>query len=240
MRRLAFSATLAIAVAMAPPARADDPDPAVAIAVGAATIFAGFAVGGTFIAATGDDAARNEAGWFLIESGFALAPLTSHAVVGEWGRGAAFAAVPTATTLGTIPVFLLNPASVDHGTLPQQRVMWGLFCTGPRRVDGGRHRHRVLALAGALHVAPVLGAGQRGDRRRGRAVRAAVLVLAVVSLAGSACATVPQNRRARLADPMMSLTDEPLDAARRQKLYDTREGAAGGDGAAAGGGCGCQ
>lgn len=63
---------------------------------------------------------------------------------------------------------------------------------------------------------------------------------AVVGLAVSACATVPQNRRARLADPMMSLTDEPLDAARRQKLYDTREGAAGGDGASAGGGCGCQ
>jgi hypothetical protein len=38
----------------------------------------------------------------------------------------------------------------------------------------------------------------------------------------------------------MSLTDEPMDAARRAKLYDTREGAAGGDGAAAGGGCGCQ
>jgi hypothetical protein len=59
-------------------------------------------------------------------------------------------------------------------------------------------------------------------------------------LATSACATVPQNRRARLADPMMNLNDEPLDAYRRQKLYDTREGAAGGDGAAAGGGCGCQ
>jgi hypothetical protein len=62
----------------------------------------------------------------------------------------------------------------------------------------------------------------------------------VVALGVSACATVPQNRRGRLADPMMQLTDEPLDAARRQKLYDTREGAAGGDGAAAGGGCGCQ
>ncbi len=57
---------------------------------------------------------------------------------------------------------------------------------------------------------------------------------------GAGCATVPQNRRARLADPMMSVTDEPLDAYRRQKLYDSREGAAGGDGAAAGGGCGCQ
>ncbi len=56
----------------------------------------------------------------------------------------------------------------------------------------------------------------------------------------SGCAAVPQNRRGKFADPMMNLNDEPLDAARRQKLYTTREGAAGGDGAAAGGGCGCQ
>jgi hypothetical protein len=63
-------------------------------------------------------------------------------------------------------------------------------------------------------------------------------ILAATILVG--CATVPQNRRAHLADPMMGLTGEPLDAARRQKLYDTREGAAGGDGASAGGGCGCQ
>jgi hypothetical protein len=68
----------------------------------------------------------------------------------------------------------------------------------------------------------------------------AIVSLFFVCAASSSCATVPQNRRVHLADPMMSLTDEPLDAARRQKLYDTREGAAGGDGAAAGGGCGCQ
>jgi uncharacterized protein DUF4266 len=68
--------------------------------------------------------------------------------------------------------------------------------------------------------------------------RAAAIVFGLASLAG--CATVPQNRRAHFADPMMSLTGEPLDAARHEKLYDTREGAAGGDGATAGGGCGCQ
>jgi hypothetical protein len=67
-----------------------------------------------------------------------------------------------------------------------------------------------------------------------------LLVGAIVAALSSACATVPQNRRARLADPMMNLNEEPLDAARHQKLYDTREGAAGGDGANAGGGCGCQ
>jgi uncharacterized protein DUF4266 len=71
-------------------------------------------------------------------------------------------------------------------------------------------------------------------------VRLVSSLLVLLAAATTACATVPQNRRARLADPMMNLNDEPLDAYRRQKLYDTREGAAGGDGTAAGGGCGCQ
>jgi hypothetical protein len=74
-----------------------------------------------------------------------------------------------------------------------------------------------------------------------RAVRglpAAGVCAAVALLAG--CATVPQNRRAHFADPMMELTPETLDAARQQKMYDSREGAAGGDGAPSGGGCGCQ
>lgn len=70
------------------------------------------------------------------------------------------------------------------------------------------------------------------------AMRTAALLLAVAASTG--CATVSQNRRAHFADPMMSLTGESTDAARREKLYDTREGAAGGDGATAGGGCGCQ
>lgn len=65
-----------------------------------------------------------------------------------------------------------------------------------------------------------------------------LVVLALLGAAG--CAIVPQNRRAHLADPIMALDHEPLDAYRRQKLYGVREGAAGGDGASAGGGCGCQ
>lgn len=73
--------------------------------------------------------------------------------------------------------------------------------------------------------------------KRGR-YRPVALSLVVSVL--SACSTVPQNRRARFADPMMNVHGEPLDAARRQKLYDTREGAAGGDGTTAGGGCNCQ
>lgn len=65
-------------------------------------------------------------------------------------------------------------------------------------------------------------------------------VLILLAMGTSACVIVPQNRRAKLADPMMNLRDDATDAYRRQKLYTTREGAAGGDGAAAGGGCSCQ
>jgi Domain of unknown function (DUF4266) len=54
------------------------------------------------------------------------------------------------------------------------------------------------------------------------------------------CAIVPQNRRAHLADPMMSFSDDATEAHRKQKFYSTREGAAGGDGLSAGGGCACQ
>jgi len=66
-----------------------------------------------------------------------------------------------------------------------------------------------------------------------------IALVAVVS-AMLSCAVVPQNRRAHLADPMMSVADGRLEAYRKQKLHTSREGAAGGDGTPAGGGCGCQ
>lgn len=75
--------------------------------------------------------------------------------------------------------------------------------------------------------------------RRARAGAATLLLIAAVG-SSTGCVVVPQNRRAKLADPMMSLSDPALEAHRKQKLYSTREGAAGGEGRAAGGGCGCQ
>ena len=70
-------------------------------------------------------------------------------------------------------------------------------------------------------------------------VAAALAALALICCAAG-CAAVPQNRRKHLADPMMGFELDAADAHKRQKLYSTREGAAGGDGAPAGGGCGCQ
>jgi starvation-inducible outer membrane lipoprotein len=61
-----------------------------------------------------------------------------------------------------------------------------------------------------------------------------------LALVSSGCVVVPQNRRAKLADPMMALSPDALEAQRKQKLYSSREGAAGGEGRSAGGGCACQ
>ena len=81
-------------------------------------------------------------------------------------------------------------------------------------------------------------APSRGGRRRARALALVAALLTLVSTAG--CAIVPQNRRKHLADPMMRFDTDALDAHAHQKLYSTREAAAGGDGVPAGGGCACQ
>lgn len=70
----------------------------------------------------------------------------------------------------------------------------------------------------------------------------AALHALVVSLlvAASGCVIVPQNRRSALADPLMQFDEDSLEHYKKSKFYSTREGAAGGDGSPAGGGCGCQ
>lgn len=67
------------------------------------------------------------------------------------------------------------------------------------------------------------------------------LAAAALAAALSGCVIVPQNRRVHLADPIMQFDEgDATEQHRKQKFYSTREGAAGGDGVAAGGGCGCQ
>jgi hypothetical protein len=153
---LVFTAVLLLAPASA---RAE-PDPVLAGVVGAATAFTGFAVGGTLMGVT-TNPATNMAGWLTMEGGFALAPFTAHAVVGEWWRGAAFSAVPTATTLGTVPVFLYNENAVLNGTLPQQRWMYVFMCSGIL-ASGVGVVDAVLASRRSVYLAPTLGGGNYG------------------------------------------------------------------------------
>lgn len=67
-----------------------------------------------------------------------------------------------------------------------------------------------------------------------------VVFAVMLALGATSCVRVAPYQRSHLADPMMSLQDDPLETYRKQKMYNTREGAAGGDGQAAGGGCGCN
>jgi len=64
-----------------------------------------------------------------------------------------------------------------------------------------------------------------------------VVVMLVVMATG--CVVVPQNRRRYLADPTMQ-DEGALEARARAKLHTSREGASGGNGQPAGGGCACS
>jgi hypothetical protein len=69
------------------------------------------------------------------------------------------------------------------------------------------------------------------------------LLLATAMLAVSGCSNiepwVKPYERDRLADPIMALDADPVSTYYIQHVYEAREGARGGEGAA-GGGCGCN
>ena len=73
--------------------------------------------------------------------------------------------------------------------------------------------------------------------------KAVRILLALVVLQGlSGCSIEPWVKpyeRDRLADPIMALDGDPVSMAYIQHVYEAREGARGGEGAA-GGGCGCN
>jgi hypothetical protein len=156
-----LTSTAAMAADPETPPPPPKPDAVLAGIVGSATAFVGFAVGATIMGQTGDNSPVAMAGWLTMEGGLALAPLTAHAVVGEWGRGLAFSALPMATTLGTIPIFLYNEGAVVHGTLPQQRWMYIFVCTDILASSIGVV-DAVFAPKRALHIAPMVGRGEYG------------------------------------------------------------------------------
>ncbi len=71
--------------------------------------------------------------------------------------------------------------------------------------------------------------------------RFVLLAIAMASVYG--CSNiepwVKPYERDRLADPIMALDTDPVSSAYIQHVYEAREGARGGEGAA-GGGCGCN
>ena len=76
------------------------------------------------------------------------------------------------------------------------------------------------------------------NRATGRIIAAGLAIL-LLSGCSSIEPWVKPYERDRLADPIMALDGDPVSTSYLQHVYEAREGARGGEGAA-GGGCGCN
>ena len=103
-----------------------DPPVAAAFVTGAAAQLLPLGIGATLIATSEGRPTRN-AGLYVIESGFIVAPLVAHGVVGEWKRGALFALAPAVTALGMATLIQTNPDVITAGKLPPQYFFVGIF-----------------------------------------------------------------------------------------------------------------
>jgi hypothetical protein len=144
---------------------AGTPDTALAFVTGASVLLLGMGVGASLI---GADHGRTEdiAGWMVMQSSFAVAPLAAHAVVGEWGRGLLFATPPLATTAGTAAVFGVDSNAVRHSPLSEQRVLWACFVAG---LFSGAYGvvDSTFADDRRVTITPVVGMGTAGIDVRG-------------------------------------------------------------------------
>jgi hypothetical protein len=149
-------------------AGATEPDTGLGVFTAAALDAAGFIVGGTLMAtsaAGGSGDGQRSFGWLAIQAGFTLSPLAAHGVVGEWDRGAAFAAIPAASVAGTAVYYRAKTNAVEYGTLVENWFVWGLFTAGFAVSTAGaidvifaanRQRERGMALR------PMFGPGRAG------------------------------------------------------------------------------
>jgi len=97
----------------------DDRPALLAFASGMATAGAGLAVGGAVFAANDSDRGRR-IGIYVADAGLTLAPLVSHAMLGEWKRGVVSALPPAASSLGMVALLAYRPHMVTHGEVAGQ------------------------------------------------------------------------------------------------------------------------
>ena len=114
-----------------PPARDDAATKRTwALAIGVAIDAVSFAIGAATLGADSFASDQARAGWITCSAGFAVAPFVSHAIVGQWLRGAAFSAVPLAGVIGNAFVLGSNP-NIDQMPLnPDQRLVYAFTTAG--------------------------------------------------------------------------------------------------------------
>jgi hypothetical protein len=148
MRRLVGALTVTALASTSMAAGAEEtaapvrpPDTAAAFIAGASVIVVGLGVGASLIGGNNGSGGKcvsggectkslDNAGWMVMQSSFAAAPMVAHGITGEWGRGVLFGSVPLATTAGSAAVLAIDPNAVRHSPLSEQRVLWSLFVVG--------------------------------------------------------------------------------------------------------------
>jgi len=146
--------------ALDPALREEANEGAVALVVGAATVFAGVAVGGTLVM-TSSDSRHANVGWGTLEASLVLAPLVAHGVAGEWGRGALFAAGPALTGAFSIPLFTNNVDLLAGPSIEEETILLGLLAGGIAAATVGII-DAALVDGRRLYVAPTFSVRQGG------------------------------------------------------------------------------
>ncbi|MDP9000842.1 MAG: hypothetical protein M3O46_12105 [Myxococcota bacterium] len=179
VRALFVLSSIMALVFVAPLSWADDRPPELGFLVGASTFVAAFVVGGMLATTSHGNDAQENAGWLTMEGGFVMAPIASHAVMGEWTRAVVFGAPPAAAFAGSATLLGIHPATIERGELADQRVIWSLFGSGLLLglvgvVDAALAQQRVGRGTSTAHstphaklsidIVPVLGSGQFGLR----------------------------------------------------------------------------
>jgi hypothetical protein len=113
-----------------PPPPPDHANKTWALAIGIAIDAVSFAIGAATLGSDSLASDRARVGWITCSAGFMVAPFVSHAIVGQWLRGAAFSAVPLAGVIGNAFVLGQNP-NIDQMELnPDQRLVYAFTTAG--------------------------------------------------------------------------------------------------------------
>lgn len=148
-----------------------DDDAFRAFAVGSVLSAVPFGIGTALTTSSHEQGTQN-AGVYTLQSGLALAPFVSHAMVGEYRRGLYFSIAPVVGSASMMALLAINPDAVTHASLEVQRyyyfmVVASVLGGGIGVVDTLFHPSREASreprrTQRSLRIAPILSPGNYG------------------------------------------------------------------------------
>ena len=134
-------------------ARAEPADSTSGVTGGLLAAIAPTLVGGILLAEGDGKTYTQASAIFLIQSGLVLAPFITHAASGEYARGFAFSAVPTASLIGMIALIHARPTLFADANRNSSRYVFATLLG-------------VSVLSSVIGIADGFGARDRARRRQ--------------------------------------------------------------------------